>query len=88
MLISTRCLLLRRNLGTRACTVDAVLTAKLNDKSSFSELCEGLGILVPKSFPITTKERLYELNNKCALGRSSPPTASPDMPVSLPPSVH
>ena len=48
--------------------MDAALTAELNDKSSFSELCEGLGILVPKSFPITTKERLYELNNKCALG--------------------
>ena len=48
--------------------MDAALTAELNDKSSFSELCEGLGILVPKSFSITTKERLYELNNKCALG--------------------
>jgi len=52
-----------RNLGTRACTVDAADCAELNDKTTFSELCEEKGILVPKSFPITTKERLYELNN-------------------------
>lgn len=51
-------------LGTRSCTVDVALTAELNDKSSFSELCERLGVLVPKSFAITSKARLYELNNK------------------------
>ena len=38
-----------------------------NDRSSCSELCEGLGILVPNSFLITAKERLYDLNNKCGL---------------------
>ena len=37
------------------------------DRSSLSELCEGLGILVPDSFPITAKERLYDLINKCAM---------------------
>ena len=50
-----------------------------DDKSSFSELCEVLGILVPKSFPISAKERLYELNNKCAvnsLSLSRPPALS------------
>ena len=43
--------------------MDAADCAELNDKTTFSELCEEKGILVPKSFPITTKERLYELNN-------------------------
>ena len=50
-----------------------------NDKSSFSELCEVLGILVPKSFPISTKEPLNELNNKCAMDNLSflrPPAIS------------
>ena len=53
-------------LGTRVCTLDAALTAELNDKTTFSELCEKLGALVPKSFPITSKQRLYELNSRCA----------------------
>ena len=47
--------------------LDAALTAELNDKTTFSELCEGLGVLVPKSFPITSKQRLYELNSRCGL---------------------
>ena len=42
------------------------MTAELNDKSSFSTLCESLGVLVPKSSPITSKELLYELNKECA----------------------
>ena len=57
--------LLRSKLGTRACTLSAALTAELNDKTTFSELCESLGVLVPKSFPITSKQRLYELNSRC-----------------------
>ena len=57
--------LLCSKLGTRACTLDAALTAELNDKTTFSELCESLGVLVPKSFPITSKQSLYELNGRC-----------------------
>ncbi|CAK0738655.1 hypothetical protein CVIRNUC_001074 [Coccomyxa viridis] len=56
--------LLSSKLGTRACTLDAALTAELNDKTTFSQLCESLGVLVPKSFPITSKQRLYELNGR------------------------
>ena len=42
------------------------MTAELNDKSSFSTLCEHLGVLVPKSSPITSKELLFQLNKECA----------------------
>ncbi|CAL5223879.1 g6471 [Coccomyxa viridis] len=54
--------LLARSFSTRACTLDARMTAELNDKSSFSALCEHLGVLVPKSSPITSKELLFQLN--------------------------
>ena len=58
--------MLCRKLSVRSCTLDAGMTAELNDKSSFSTLCESLGVLVPKSSPITSKELLYELNKECA----------------------
>lgn len=53
-----------RKLHARACTLDAGMTAELNDKSSFSDLCESHDILVPKSFPITSKEALFQHNKE------------------------
>ena len=40
------------------------MTAELNDKSSFSDLCESQDILVPKSYPITSKEQLFQHNKE------------------------
>ena len=51
-----------RPLGCASCTLDAEAVAVLNDKIKFSAFCEGIGMRVPRSFPVTSPERLYELN--------------------------
>ena len=51
-----------RPLGCASCTLDAEAVAVLNDKIKFSAFCERIGMRVPRSFPVTSRERLYELN--------------------------
>ncbi|KAK9831523.1 hypothetical protein WJX81_005430 [Elliptochloris bilobata] len=51
-------------LGCACCTLDVESVAVLNDKIKFSAFCERIGMRVPRSFPITSCKRLYELNSR------------------------
>jgi carbamoylphosphate synthase large subunit len=56
---------LQRTQGVRYCTADAPTVAQLNDKIKFTELCQHIGAVVPKMFPITSGQQLMELNSRC-----------------------
>ena len=51
-------------LGCTSCTLDAESVAVLNDKIKFTELCERIGMRVPRAFSVTSRERLLELNSR------------------------
>lgn len=53
-------------LGCASASLPAEQVAVLNDKIRFCEYCDRLGLPVPRSFPVTSRERLFELNSKCA----------------------
>ena len=53
-----------RPLGCAACTLDAEAVAVLNDKIKFSAFCERMGMRVPRSFPVTSRARLSDLNER------------------------
>lgn len=56
---------LRKTQGVRYCTADAPTVAQLNDKIKFTELCQHIGAVAPKMFPITSGQQLMELNSRC-----------------------
>lgn len=55
---------LHRTQSVRCCTADAPTVANLNDKIKFTELCQRIGAVVPKMFPITSAQQLMELNSR------------------------
>ena len=50
--------------GTICCTTDPHWTALLNDKVVFTKYAKGLGLAVPDTYSITSKEQLLEYNKK------------------------
>ena len=54
-------------LGCVSCTLDAGMVAVLNDKIKFTAFCERHGLRVPRSFPVTSRERLFTLNSRSHL---------------------
>ena len=46
-------------------SLDAPTVAVLNDKNKFSTWAAGKGLRVPKSFAVTSKEQLLDLNPRC-----------------------
>ncbi len=56
-----------RPLGCVSCTLDAGMVAVLNDKIKFTAFCERHGLRVPRSFPVTSRERLFTLNSRSHL---------------------
>ena len=49
---------------TICCTTDPHWTALLNDKTVFTKFAESIGLAVPATFAITSKEQLLEYNRK------------------------